>query len=402
MSIAIIQWALQQDVKNAEFKVLVTIASACDFRGRFDGGQRLLEKATGYSDRTVREAIKKLRSLELLHTERQYGDFVTGRQVDVIYLHPDNTRFLLPSLMQSPEEIERARLLRRKYETFDSIDVSPSQSVPEEISGTRSKPVDNFSKNDITPSQMVPVKTSGTADATGRIAYPTGGTLPVENVKLPVAQKNALKGNARATRALKGNLLTDLNQSISQSVNPSTSAREKSTTDGLTSKPSFEKENPPIADFIGDMPAHQAVSQLRSALHHRKISTELIDNATLRAVIEHVVARRKDGKIQNVVGLLLTAIQREDGGLPALVEQVHARSTYHKQQTQRQEQETLARTLIECPIHTDVQHPSHVECPCCLADAKASPSSVEPPLSAADVAAFRARIRANQAEKLPR
>ena len=405
MTLEHIQWAISQDIKNAEFKVLVQLANHCDHNGIYAGGQDRIMACTGYKDRGLRDAINKLRSLGLIHTERQKSSFAVGRAPDLIILHPENREHILPGYIQTPEEIELFRRSRELNETFEEDYVSPSQTLPAKNAGKANEPVDNFSQTNVSPSQTLPAKNAGKGDSTGSFTLSTGKSLlstgttaPVDNTKTPVNISGALKGNARATRALKGNLLTDINQSISPSVNTSTGAREFSRIDGRIDKSSSKNSFTVESELIGHLPATVAVSQLRAALYRQRISTQHVNNQTLGSIIELVTDRytSKGEEVKNPVGLTLRAIQNEDGGLLALIAQVEAKARYQALQEQEQESEIQAVRMIECPVHTNVQHRIDKECPSCLGDRKASQSELSAPVNSAEGVAFRERIRARR------
>lgn len=402
MTLEHIIWAMKQDIKGAEYKVLLQLANRCNHHGIYDAGQEVLAATTGYKERAVREAVKKLREMNLLHTERQRSEFGLGRGADIIVLHPGVSTYALPDYVDSPEEIELLRRSRALNETTGEWGVSPGQPLPAKNAGKANQPVDNLHRKNVSPSQTLPAKNAGKGGLAGKIPSPTGTTVPVENVILPVEQKSALKGTARATRALKGNLLTDINQSISQSVTSSTGAREKMT-DGLTEANQALKNHP--AQPIGAMPAAVAQLQLRTAINRTNPGLlDSVDGPTLEAIMRLLVSReeRRGRQVQNPVGFCLRAINNEPGGIEALTAQVNiGRYTAQETQPASAPAPLPAAPVAFCQIHT--REYTGAKCPLCAKEATGQ-LKIQEPAPAVDRqagAAFRDRIRARRQAKNP-
>ncbi|WP_237234475.1 hypothetical protein [Rothia nasisuis] len=370
MTLEHVTWAMKQDIKGAEYKVLIQLANRCNHHGIYDAGQEVLVATTGYKERAVREAVKKLREMNLLHTERQRSEFGLGRGVDIIVLHPQVDTYTLPDYIESPEEIELLRRSRELNETTREWGISPSQALPAKNAGKGNMPVDNFQQNDVYPSQSLQADFAGKARLTGKISSHTGTTIPVENVILPVEQKSALKGYARDARALKGSLLTDLNQSISQSGNTSTGAR------------TFEQA-PPVTNRLTDheskneicgIPTKDFIRQLRAGLaRHRSIDTRSFSDEQLSIVVEEILFTRADlTKITKPVGFCINAIANEPGGILAILEAPTFRKRHQQQMVVEESHKHQAAVQCTCPIH-NLDYPSGGECRSCAADRKAAP-----------------------------
>ncbi|QRZ61781.1 hypothetical protein [Rothia sp. ZJ932] len=391
MTLEHISWAMKQDIKGAEYKVLLQLANRCNGRGIYSQGQEILVATTGYKERAIREAIKSLRDLDLLHTERQRSEFGIGRSADLIILHPSNNRYTLPDYIESPEEIEYLRRSRAENETFGEWGICPSQPLPAENAGKAKEPVDNFAPKNVLPSQPLPAENAGKPNLTGT-------TVPVENAILPVEQKSALIGTARATRALKGNLLTD-NQSISQSVTSSTGAREKMT-DGLTEANQALKTYP--SQPIGTMPAEVAQLQLRTAINRTTPGLlDAVDTATLDAIMRLLVSReeRRGKQVQNPVGFCIRAIANEPGGIEALT----ALATIERYTAQETQPAYAPAPLPSAPVAFCQMHTREYTgtCPLCLKESTGALTIVSPEIPADPEAgkAFRDQIRARREQK---
>ncbi|WP_237187400.1 hypothetical protein [Rothia nasimurium] len=218
MALHHIQWAINQDVNNAEYKVLIQLANLCDGRGVYSEGQNPLVATTGLKERAVREAIKKLRTLDLIHTERQSGTFSTGRAPDLVILHLENEKYLLPGYILTPEEADEIRRRREANETFGEFDISPSHTLPAKSAGSGNGPVDNFFPKNVSPSRTLPAKSAGKVRLTGTLP-------PVELQESAGSAEVALIGSARDAHAPVIDRL--INPSINQSPNTSTGARDE-------------------------------------------------------------------------------------------------------------------------------------------------------------------------------
>lgn len=390
---------MKQDIKGAEYKVLLQLANRCNHHGIYDAGQEVLAATTGYKERAVREAVKKLRELDLLHTERQRSEFGLGRGVDLIILHPQVDTYTLPDYIESPEEIELFRVSRELNETTGEWGVSPSQALPAKNAGREGQPVDNFQQNNVSPSQALPAKNAGKARLTGKIPSPTGTVVPVENKILPVEQKSALIGTARATRALKGNLLTDINQSISQSVTSSAGAREKMT-DGLTEANQALKNHP--AQPIGAMPAEVAQLQLRTAINRTNPGLlDAVDDPTLDAIMRLLVSReeRRGKQVQNPVGFCIRAIGNEPGGIEALTALAAIECyTAQESQTAAASVPLPSAPVAFCQVHIR-EYTGH--CLLCLKEATGALPTISPetPVDVEAGKALRDQLRARRQAK---
>lgn len=141
MSLPTLEWAIRKILPGSEFKILARIASQSNPQGICYTGQVKLAEMTGVSDRTVRSAISSLREKNLLHTERRTGDFTAGRLVDAIVLHLDNTDFDVPyfegvELPSVASEKAPAEVVERVRPKVRPVTKSPSQTLPEKISGS--------------------------------------------------------------------------------------------------------------------------------------------------------------------------------------------------------------------------------------------------------------------------
>lgn len=308
-------WVLRKNQLSAsEFQGLTYIAAEADGHGNYYGGQAHLVKTSGMKPRTLQRVIAQLREKDLLHSERRPCPLERGRMNDVIVLHLANSDWETP-LEVDPVLEDYQRRLREAYELIEEL-TGPNLPVdnlvdiqPANLAGKYKTPSQNLDAN-LAGKSVENVSTRQKV----RIYPPKMVDLPAN---LAGKSESALKGTARATRALKGNLLIDLNQSISQSPISSTGAREPKpaapVTDGLI-------DHAPQAE-ICQLPAAAFLGQVRRGLTRCcQMDTSTFSDTQLTAAIEEILSRTNSAVLENPIGFCIKAIGNEPGGLPALLE----------------------------------------------------------------------------------
>lgn len=162
MSIQAVAWAMKQETGSPTLKlVLIAVANYADEKGRCWPSQERLAADTEITDRSIREALKKLEAAGFLtRTHRQVNG--NKRQTDIIQLVYSHRKFTT----QPPEDISGG-----PPEDDDTATGSSRQNPPEAGSG----------KPSIEPSLEEP--SARGADA------PAGQIIPFPPVAIPEKQK---------------------------------------------------------------------------------------------------------------------------------------------------------------------------------------------------------------------
>lgn len=357
MSLEMMVWALKKDLKNSEFRILLNIANEADSSGICFTGQKKLSAKSGLSIRTVKASISELRKKDLLHTERRPAEFARGRNVDAIILHPGITHWDIPQT-EDLEEIEYSRQLRKQYEYIEKEDIQDP-----EFQGAKSAP------RYVSPSQTQGAKYAPSeAQTTFKVQK-----MDVQGANLSTKTEGALKGT-RARLTLNNPVI---NQSITQSANTSTDAREETpVTDGLMT------DSKDLQGDICGVPAKIFITQLRTGLsRYNAMNTSQFAATELLQVVEEILNRTDRTKVTNPVGFCVRVIGNEPGGIPAILELIESKSRYQHnlaiEEHARRLEEQEAKTTLTCP-RCDIQYPATGECNSCAADRKAL-QTPEPP-----------------------
>lgn len=301
MSLEMMVWALKKDLKNSDFKAMIYIANEADSSGICYTGQEKLAAKSGLGLRTLQGSISRLRKMDLLHTERRPAEFARGRKVDAIILHPQNADWEIPQQLQDVEEIREFRRLRDTYEVIDDhVDNAPD-NLPAKSAGKYENPS----------------QTQG-AEFAGKSFNPQKADVQPAKMSRSTRKNEqpAFNRNARAFNPI-------------NPVNPSSIPVLNS-----TQEPTVENERMDGGKTSAEeAPRNPQVAELRRSINRQGISHQYTD-AELLDVLEMLTKRYTavGREVSSPVGLMISAIRNEPGGLDALV--LQAKELQHMQQAQ--------------------------------------------------------------------
>lgn len=301
MSLEMMVWALKKDLKNSDFKAMIYIANEADSSGICYTGQEKLAAKSGLGLRTLQGSISRLRKMDLLHTERRPAEFARGRKVDAIILHPQNADWELPQQLQEAEEIREFRRLRDAYEVIEEPVDNSVSDLPAESAGRYEK-----------PSQTQGAKIAGKSFNPQKAdVQPAKMSRSTRKNKQPAFNRNA--------RAF--NPINPVNPSSTPVLNSTQEpAVENEWMDGGKTSSEEVPRNPQVAEL------RRSIN--RQGINHQYTDVELLDVLEMLTKRYTAVGR----EVSSPVGLMISAIRNEPGGLDALV--LQAKELQHMQQAQ--------------------------------------------------------------------
>lgn len=400
-------WAAKQrGMKPVTNYVLLILAEMANDEGYCDAGQDKVAWRVQMSTRSLREHLKQLEAVGLIHRERRVPSWADhGRPVDTIALHIGT---YLPGSMGArypgQDEIDRQkRASRRRLEVpFGAEDrntppnVPPSQRVPEDSSGTGVG-------HNVPPSQPVPEESSGTR-SNRKIS-----------VGLPEDQRHSTPS------ALIGTARPDLIQSSPVLSSP----EDEPTADAVETGPDMTgPDTTPTSTTTEQAERGPSVAGVPVRLLRWKTRPVLdqVEDQVIEEMIRIVMSRYD--AVRSPLGLMITAVRNDDG--QDLIEEATARVAAASeapwgpawmspsavdrewaemlQQTRDREAAEAARPR-PCPTHNvDFVGP---ECPSCRADrlagaypAPAESAAPHTPGGGVDGAELRRRLRAQRAARV--
>lgn len=301
MSLEMMVWALKKDLKNSDFKAMIYIANEADSSGICYTGQEKLAAKSGLGLRTLQGSISRLRKMDLLHTERRPAEFARGRKVDAIILHPQNADWELPQQLQEAEEIREFRRLRDAYEVIEEPVDNSVSDLPADSAGRYEK-----------PSQTQGAKIAGKSFNPQKAdVQPAKMSRSTRKNKQPAFNRNA--------RAF--NPINPVNPSSTPVLNSTQEpAVENERMDGGKTSSEEAPRNPQVAEL------RRSIN--RQGINHQYTDVELFDVLEMLTKRYTAVGR----EVSSPVGLMISAIRNEPGGLDALV--LQAKELQHMQQAQ--------------------------------------------------------------------
>lgn len=360
MSLEMITWAMRLDLKGTRFQVMVALANEANSDGVIFTGTDKLLWYSNVSLRTFRTIIAEFRAEDLLHTERRYKDFGDGRECDTLVLHPWNKELFKPNY---PGAAAARQVAKRSREKFEITTEEYGRKHTPTTDSTPSQP--ECAK--LAPSKEVPSQTESAKLAPKERYMQKQAPLSAKMSKVPLIGTRA--------RLTLNNPVID--QSITQSANTSTGAREETpVTDGLMT------DSKDLQGDICGVPAKIFITQLRTGLsRYNAMNTSQFAATELLQVVEEILNRTDRTKVTNPVGFCVRVIGNEPGGIPAILELIESKSRYQHnlaiEEHARRLEEQEAKTTLTCP-RCDIQYPATGECNSCAADRKAL-QTPEPP-----------------------
>ncbi|WP_346924455.1 hypothetical protein [Rothia sp. (in: high G+C Gram-positive bacteria)] len=382
MSNKIQTWAWTQPLKAGPKLALMALADESNDQGMvFLSREKLAMKVAGIdttatpdeidnATRSLRRNIKVLMEHNYMMAGRRQRKWTRGRAIDVIFLNVRGVPGVrlydsvddVPGELPNPYLMDETPVDNSSYLLPDNLSgksIFPSQHLEDNLSGKPSKP-------SLTGQKVTSYRTKSDV--------------------LPDKSEHQKNGALIGTRAR----LTLNNPSNPQSVNQMEQDLNVLLTEGLNNQ------------SIGAMPSGLAQHQLRSAMNRSYPGMlDAVDVETLDGIMRMLVNReeRRGQQVKNPVGFCIKAIEREPGGISALV----ALANIERYTAQDQVVDEASASISTAPVAFCSEHTREYtgQCLLCLKEASGILPAVadETPTDVSAGQALLAQIRARRENK---